>query len=268
MTGTYNTASGTGAFYSNTTGFGNTASGAYALYLNTTGSYNTASGSGVLYYNTTGYNNTASGYYALLYNTTGNSNTANGYSALVSNTTGTGNTAIGEYAGAQTTGNNNTYIGYNVQGVAGESNVIRIGPGGGGTYIGGIYGATSASGSAVYVNSSGKLGTTTSSRRFKEDIQDMGDLTDGLMRLRPVTFHYKPEYAEGSRLRQYGLIAEEVSAVYPDLVSYNDKGEMNSVYYQFVNAMLLNEVQKQHRKIEALEERLERLEKLLGGNNL
>jgi hypothetical protein len=281
-TGNYNTASGSLALYSNTTGIANTASGSYALYSNTTGNYNTASGLSALFSNTAGYRNTASGSLALYSNTTGNYNTASGYPALYSNTTGyantasgsfalysntTGNrnTAIGYSAGLnQTTGFNNIYVGYNVTGTAGESNVIRIGSGSTATYIAGISGATSSGGVAVYVNSSGRLGTVTSSRRFKEEIQDMGDVTDNLMKLRPVTFYYKPEYANGPRLLQYGLIAEEVAEVYPDLVQYSETGEPNTVYYQFVNAMLLNEVQKQHKKIEALEGELAAIKAKLG----
>lgn len=142
-----------------------------------------------------------------------------------------------------------------MSGVAGESYVTRIGNQGTqtSTYIAGIYGATASGGTAVYVNSAGQLGTATSSRRFKEDIQDMADATDGLMKLRPATFHYKKEYDDGSHLLQYGLVAEEVAEVYPGLVNYGRDGKVNTVYYQFVNAMLLNEVQKQHRKMEAQE---------------
>jgi len=111
-------------------------------------------------------------------------------------------------------------------------------------FIAGISGATSGSGVAVYVNASGQLGTTTSSLRFKTDIQDMGDASSGLMHLRPVRFRYKPE-VDPSGLEQYGLVAEEVARAYPDLVTYDDEGRPQSVRYHFVNAMLLNEVQKQ-----------------------
>ena len=146
----------------------------------------------------------------------------------------------------------------------GESNVIRIGRSATKTFIKGIYGSTVSSDVAVYVNSYGKLGTLPSSGRFKEDIRDMGDATGGLMKLRPVTFYYKPEYTDGPRRLQYGLIAEEVAEIYPELVNYSEDNRPNTVYYQFVNAMLLNEVQKQHRRIEDLEERLAQLEALSG----
>jgi hypothetical protein len=213
----------------------------------------------------TGKYNTATGAYALHSNTTGQQNTASGNGALFLNTTGNSNTAIGVNAGYnQTNGSNNIYIGNGLIGVAGESNVIRIGRGATKTYIKGIYGSTVSSDVAVYINSLGKLGTLPSSQRFKEDIRDMGDATAGLMKLRPVTFYYKPEYTDGPRRLQYGLIAEEVAEIYPELVNYSEDNRPNTVYYQFVNAMLLNEVQKQHRKIEDLEARLARLEALSG----
>lgn len=280
-TGNYNTASGGFALYSNTTGSENTASGSLALQSNTEGYDNTASGMFALFSNTIGVSNTASGSYALFSNTEGFYNTASGDSALTNNTIGISNTASGSWALGQSTGdfntavgdsagyglqsgNNNIYIGANVQtDPVTESDTIRIGNGSTSTYIAGIYGKSSTSGSAVYVNSDGKLGNTLSSRRYKEEIQDMGEATNGLMKLRPVSFFYKPEYADGPRLRQYGLIAEEVAEVYPDLVLYNKNGEPDTVYYQFVNAMLLNEVQKQQLKIKGLEERLDRLEALL-----
>ena len=263
-TGSENTASGSLALQSNTEGYDNTAGGVFALFSNTIGVSNTASGSYALYSNTEGYYNTASGDSALTDNTIGNSNTASGSWAL-GQSTGDFNTAVGDSAGfGLLSGNNNIYIGAYVQtDTVTESDTIRIGNGSTSTYIAGIYGKSSTSGSAVYVNSGGKLGTTLSSRRYKEEIQDMGDATSGLMKLRPVSFFYKPEYADGPRLRQYGLIAEEVAEVYPDLVLYNANGEPDTVYYQFVNAMLLNEVQKQQLKIKGLEERLDRLEALL-----
>jgi hypothetical protein len=275
-TGTANTASGFQALYSNTTGWENTASGYNALFRNTTGYQNTASGSsalfsssiglwntadgaGALQSNTTGSSNTASGYDALQANTTGSQNTASGSSALFSNTTGSSNTALGFLAGYYSngafTGSNNIYIGENVSpAAAGESNVIRIGNNQTATYIAGISGH-GGGGNAVYVASNGQLGTVASSRRYKDDIEDMGDASSGLMKLRPVAFHYKPEYANGPRTLQYGLIAEDVAEVYPDLVQYDPKtGQPQTVYYHLVNAMLLNEVQKQQREISALKE--------------
>ncbi len=268
-----NTAVGYKALYLNQPpsidhGVRNTALGSQALYSNTTGFYNTASGYNALYPNQTGGNNTAMGYGSLWgnNNTAGNGNSGFGAATLYSITTGDYNTAIGHRAGYNlTTGSNNTYIGYDVVGLAGESNVVRIGNDATDTtYIAGIYESGVGNGFAVYVNANGQLGTLISSRRFKESIQDMGHATDKLMKLRPVTFYYKPEYASGPRLMQYGLIAEEVAEVYPDLVAYDNTGEPYTVYYQFINAMLLNEMQKQHKKIADLEERLARLEALVG----
>jgi len=274
-TGSWNTASGYHALYANTTGYANTTSGSWALNFNTTGYDNTASGYQALYSNTTGGQNTASGAGALTYNTIGYNNTASGAGALYSNTTGNNNTAIGSQAGLiwdsngnpiDFTGSDNIYIGYNVgPGSAGESYTIKIGndqwlQGSTGstyqTFIAGISGATVV-GSAVYVNNSGQLGTLASSSRYKDDIEDMGDSSSGLMKLRPVTFHYKPEYAAEPRTVQYGLIAEEVAEVYPDLVQHDPKtGQPQTVYYHLVNAMLLNEVQKQQKRINALEEQV------------
>ncbi len=256
-TGYYNTASGTGTLYSNTDGYDNTASGEAALYSNTAGIYNTASGVQALYSNTTGNYNTASGIGALYSNTIGNYNTASGEAALYSNTTGNGNTALGTGSGFSTsefTGNYNIYVGYNVQAASStESETIRIGSGQTETFVAGISGAT-VTGSAVYVDpNTGQLGTVTSSRQYKKDIEDMGDASSELMKLRPVTFHYKPEYTQGPRSLQYGLIAEEVAEVYPDLVQYDPKtGQPQTVYYHLVNAMLLNEVQKQQKELSAL----------------
>jgi hypothetical protein len=265
------------------TGGGNTALGADAMNSNTTGFSNTAMGDGALVHNTTGARNTVMGKYALQTNTIGNDNTAVGLSALDANTTASGNTAVGEAASqvnqtgfgntavgssallwntgsnnigvgagagsGLSTGNNNIDIGNG--GVAAEANTIRIGGAGTqtATYIAGINGATSSSGVAVFVNSSGQLGTTTSSARFKDDIQDMSDSTSALMRLRPVRFRYKKDI-DPSGLEQYGLVAEEVAKVYPTLVVYDDNGKPQTVRYHFVNAMLLNEVQKQARQIE------------------
>jgi len=277
--GNENTANGVLTLYNNVTGSYNTASGISSLYYNTTGNSNTASGKSSLYYNTTGSDNTASGISSLYYNTTGNSNTAIGIGALSSNTTGNNNIAIGAGAASTlTTGDGNIYIGTETNGVSNESNVISIGgriilgretsTGYGRTRIHGIYNAgfDANTGKPVYVDNWGRLGTasiTISSLRFKEDIQDMGDATDNLMKLRPVVFHYKPEYDNGTRLLQYGLIAEEVAEVYPGLVQYDEAGKPNSVYYNFVNAMLLNEVQKQHGTIEEQKERIRGLEEKL-----
>jgi hypothetical protein len=267
-TGSYNTASGSAALYVNTIGNYNTASGYLALCRNTIGSFNTASGSEALEFNTTGNNNTASGYAALYNNTIGIRNTASGYVALYNNTIGNYNTASGNAALYNTTGSNNIGIGftagYNLttggqnidignSGVAAESNTIRIGTSGTQTsaYIAGIYGATSSGGVAVYVNSAGQLGTATSSLRYKDDIADMGSASDVLMKLRPVSFYYKVDSKLEHRPLQYGLVAEEVNKIAPQLVANNAKGEPETVYYQFLAPMLLNAYQKQEHTIQA-----------------
>jgi hypothetical protein len=272
-TGSLNTAFGSGALDNNTTAYYNTAVGWAALGSNTTGSSNTAVGNSSMGHNTTGsFNtalgqealetfdgadaNTAVGQRALVVDTSGGSNTAIGRNALSFNTTGSANIAVGAGAGQGiVAGSNNVDVGNAAPGD--ESGIIRIGTAGTHTaaFIAGIDGATSASGIAVLVNASGALGTTTSSLRFKEDVEEMGEASGDLMRLRPVTFHYKPAYDDGSHLLQYGLIAEEVANVYPELVQYDRDGRPQAVRYHFVNAMLLNEVQKQHREIEALRSR-------------
>jgi hypothetical protein len=278
MTGIYNTATGTLALSSNTTGSDNTASGVYALRNNTTGSENTATGLDALFFNTTGWWNTSTGSNALNLNTTGNSNTAIGAWAL-GNNKADGNVALGYQAGLNaTTGSNNIYLGANVFGVAGESSTMYLGRVGTQTrtFIAGVRSITTGAADAVTVmiDSQGQLGTVNSSRRYKEDIQDMGDASSGLMKLRPVTFRYAQPYADGRQPIDYGLIAEEVEAVYPDLVVHLADGQVETVQYQKINAMLLNEVQKQHRaleeqrvhmeaqhaEIERLKARLERLE--------
>jgi len=235
MTGTYNTASGAGVLGANTIGNRNTASGNLALTSNTTGYYNTASGTGALYYNTTGFNNTASGGYALQNNMNGNYNIAVGYSAGINLTTGSYNIDIGN------------------AGVVAEGNTIRIGDSNQmRTYIAAIRGVTTGVANAipVLIDSAGQLGTASSSRRFKDDIADMSEASSALMKLRPVTFHYKSDQNPKGRTLQYGLIAEEVADVYPGLVAHSADGKIETVMYQFLPAMLLNEVQKQQRTIE------------------
>ena len=231
-------------------GSNNTASGYGALVLNTSGFYNTASGYHALVLNTTGYNNTASGHQALNNNTTGYSNTANGYQALYYNVTGSNNIAVGDGAGFSLTMDNNIDIGNG--GVAGEAGIIRIGIAGTQTkaFIAGISGATSSGGVAVFVNASGQLGTVTSSRRFKQNIAAMNAASEAILSLRPVTFQYKAEI-DPKGIPQFGLIAEEVNAINPDLVVRDDKGEIHTVRYEQVNAMLLNEFLKDHRRAEA-----------------
>jgi hypothetical protein len=265
-TGFGNTAVGSGALYSNATGIDNAASGAAALQSNTTGSFNTASGYRALLSNTTGRGNTASGYGALLSNTTGIENTATGNFALFLGTTGSNNIALGYQAGYNlTTGSNNIYIGSQGDSSGVESNVTYLGTQGTQTttYIAGIYNTTTGASGAlpVVVDSNGQLGTTSSSRTVKRDIEDMGDTTGTLMSLRPVTFRYKL-YGPDSPL-QYGLVAEEVAEVAPELVARNKDGKIETVFYDKVNAMLLNQVQTLQRLADAQNEAIRRLESRL-----
>lgn len=290
--GSENTAVGSDTLSANTNGNSNTAVGAFALISNTTGQVNTAVGSGALPSNTSGVANSGFGVNALNSTTTGGHNTGLGYQALFANVLGSNNTGVGanalgnatgsnniglgRLAGTNiTSGTNNIHIGNNAPG--NESNTIRIGNTQTATYVAGVNGATASSGVQVFVDAAGKLGTVTSSKRFKEHVRDMGEASDALMLLRPVTFHYKAPYDDGSRLLQYGLIAEEVAKVAPDLVQYDLTGNPFTVRYHALNAMLLNELQKQHAKveeqaaelarqkaqIEEQEARLQRLEALL-----
>jgi hypothetical protein len=255
-----NTAIGAGALLSNTTGDSNTANGALALLFNTTGIHNVAVGTNALNANTTGsfntaigadalinsvgQENTAVGATALMSNTTGLDNVAVGVGALHDNTTGINNIAVGLSAGFnQTTGSNNIYIGGGPNGVAGESNAC---------YIASIFGRTSADGVAVFINSDHKLGTVTSSKRFKKDIRPMDSASRELFALKPVSFHYNEDIDAAGRT-QFGLVAEDVEKVNPDLVVRDKEGKPYSVRYDQVNAMLLNEFLKEHRKVEQLE---------------
>jgi hypothetical protein len=239
-TGRDNTATGVNALDSNTIGTFNTANGRSALLLNTTGSDNTAIGGAALYSNTTGRDNTAVGIAALNRND-GSNNTATGLDALWQNTTGSGNVALGFHAGNnQTTGSNNIYIGSNILGVAGENNAC---------YIGSIFGQTSVNGVPVLINSSNQLGTTTSSKRFKEDIKPMNEASEALLALKPVAFRYKKEIDQAGT-SQFGLVAEDVEKVNPDLVVRDKEGKPYSVRYDQVNAMLLNEFLKEHRTVQ------------------
>ena len=275
-----NSAFGYSALYSNTTGFQNSAFGANALGSNMTGQDNAAFGYNALYHNTspgnsafgsqalvsntTGFSNTASGDGALESNTTGNNNSAFGVDALVSLVSGTGDIALGQFAGSNLNAGENYDIDIGNSGVAGESNTIRIGTAGNqsATYIAGVNGVTIGSASEVFISSAGQLGTILSSRRYKQDIADLGAESDVLMKLRPVAFYYKPEL-DSTHTRQYGLVAEEVAQIAPSLVIFDDQGKPQTVRYHFVNAMLLNEVQKQRRLIEAQDEKIERLSRAL-----
>ncbi len=257
-TGERNTATGRAALTFNTTGNNDTADGHDALFSNTTGIWNTATGSFALFSNTSANDNTAIGYFALFGNTTGNTNTANGTNALLNNTTGNENIALGNLAGSNlTTGDNNIDVGN--QGVAAEANTIRIGTVGTqtATYIAGISG-TAISGIPVKINSSGQLGVPPSSARFKQDIQAMGEASDAILALRPVTFRYK-HAIDPEGIPQFGLVAEQVEKVNPDLVARDDQGKPYTVRYEAVNAMLLNEFLKEHRKVQEQEKRIDAL---------
>ena len=257
--GAYNTANGGAALYDNTTGSANTANGHNALYDTTTGNSNTATGDLALFGNTTGSSNVATGAFALPNNTSGDGNTAVGVSALESNTTGTGNIALGSNAGHRITGNNNIAIGND--GFAGADNSIVIGNvTHTDCHIAGIYNSVLLAGESVVVASDGKLGYLPSSARFKRDIEPMGTTSTTVLALKPVTFHYKDD---NTNALQFGLVAEEVAKVNPDLVVRNDKGELNTVRYEAVNAMLLNEFLKEHRKVQAEEGKVAHLEAIV-----
>src|SRR6266550_2231109 len=250
-TGEANTANGARALASNTIGHDNTANGFQALYLNTTGNYNIAIGSDALHDNTTGRGNTAIGEVALQQNTIGSSNSAFGEHALYLNTTGTFNIALGVGAGRNlTTGSHNIDIG-NV-GVAGESDTIRIGNANQtNTYITGISGASVAGGVTVIVDAQGHLGTMISSERFKDQIKAMDKASEAIFALKPVTFRYKHKL-DPEGIPQFGLVAEEVEKVNPDLIARDEQGKPYLVRYEAVNAMLLNEFLKEHRKVQEL----------------
>ncbi len=259
-TGDTNTATGAGALLSNTIGVDNTANGAFALLNNAGGAGNTATGSSTLNRNTTGGGNTANGAQALQSNTSGGINTAIGYQALRINTTGGTNTVIGADALANnTTGNDNIALGWEAGStVTTANNVICIGVAGNNVdnscYIGNIFNSTSSGGIAVFVNSNGRLGTMTSSARFKEDINPMNHASDALYALKPITFRYKKQVdLEGTSAMQFGLVAEDAEKVSPDLVVRDKEGKPYSVRYDQVNAMLLNEFLKEHKKVEKLE---------------
>jgi len=248
-TGAGNTALGYDALESNTAADNNTALGWTALQNNTSGQSNMAAGTAALQVNTSGLQNTANGAWALNHNTTGNYNLADGAYSLTANTTGSNNIALGQGAGANlTTGNNNIDIG-NV-GLASEANTIRIGTKitHKATYIAGVSGAT-VIGTVVVVSSSGRLGIATSSARFKDGIQPMDKASEAILALQPVTFRYKHEL-DPDGIPQFGLVAEQVEKVSPDLVARDEQGKPYTVRYEAVNAMLLNEFLKEHRKVE------------------
>jgi endosialidase-like protein len=220
--------------------------------------------------NTTGNDNTATGFAALNRNTTGALNTATGVGSLASST-GDLNVALGFGAGANlATGNNNIDVG-NI-GVSAEDNVIRVGaqvavtdpfgvlhPAHTATYIAGIRDADAAGGDAVFVTTDGKLGTISvpSAARFKDEIRPMDKTSEAILALKPVTFRYKKEL-DPNRVPQFGLVAEEVEKTAPDLVKRDRDGKLQTVRYDAVNAMLLNEFLKEHRKVEQMETTIKR----------
>ena len=246
VTGSENTATGYAALFFNR-GSGNTANGIGVLHSNATGTNNTANGQRALYDNLSGSKNTANGSGALGNNTMGNNNTADGFQALVNNTTGSFNIALGNAAGS---------------GVSTADDVICIGAVGADVshscYIGNIFNQPSPSGLAVFVNSDGKLGTIMSSRRFKEDVKPMDKASEAILALQPVTFRYKKEF-DPTRTAQFGLVAEDVAKVNPDLVVRDKEGKPYSVRYDQVNAMLLNEFLKERKKVEDQQETIAQL---------
>jgi hypothetical protein len=266
-TGNQNTAVGDSALSANTTGLGNTAMGEIALRENTIGNFNTATGNVTLSQNTTGLNNTAMGSGALSSNTTGSNNTVIGSEALLFSITGSNNVAIGAQAGQNVAAGNSNNVHISSLGSAADGGTVRIGSLGVQTafFVAGVRGTTTASNDAipVMIDSAGQLGTVSSSRRFKENIEDMGSASQNLMRLRPVTYRYKQPFADGSKPIQYGLIAEEVAEVYPDLVAHSADGQIETVKYQVLDSMLLNEVQRQQAEVRRLEDRLVKLEAAL-----
>ena len=281
--GLQNTAVGTAALLFNTTGSNNTALGVLALENNDSGGTNTAVGFRALESNTEGDLNTGVGGSALANNTAGAQNTALGFTALFLNTTGSHNTAVGQNAGRFITGDGNTALGDQAgRNITSGTNNICIGRDAGfgftttdssiaiglagengpspRCYIGNIRGVTvaNADGINVIVDSDGQLGTSNSSRRFKKDIKPMEQASEVILALKPVTFHYKDaDTKKAGDTPQLVLIAEDVAEVNPDLVVYEDHGQPLSVRYEAVNAMLLNEFLKEHKKGEEQDRKLE-----------
>jgi hypothetical protein len=254
-----NTAVGSGALFNNTIGGFNTANGFIALSNNTDGNDNTATGAAALFQNTAGNDNTANGLNALNNNTEGDANTAIGRDALFANTVGDNNTALGAFAGSSLAGNSNNNIDIGNTGVAFESDTIRVGSElQTRIFIAAIRGVTTGVADAVNVviDSNGQLGTMSSSRRFKKEIKPMDETSDAILALKPVTFHYK---SDPRNTPQFGLVAEDVAKVNPDLVVRDKNGDMYTVRYDAVNAMLLNEFLKEHRKVEQMEKQIEAL---------
>lgn len=269
-TGNINTATGSQSLLNNTTGTANTADGGQALYNNGVGNENTAAGYLALFSNTTGNGNVSQGVHTLFSNTSGNVNAAVGTQALSNNSTGSFNTALGSQAlNANTTGDLNIAVGFSAgsnlttginnidignQGTSGESGTIRIGTSGNqaATFIAGINGTVVPTGVPVVVDANGQLGITVSSEKSKEAIKPMEKTSEAIYSLQPVTFRYQHRLdAKGTP--QFGLVAEEVAKVSPDLVARDAEGKIYTVRYDAVNAMLLNEFLKEHRQVKELE---------------
>ncbi|HEX3231964.1 MAG TPA: tail fiber domain-containing protein [Pyrinomonadaceae bacterium] len=254
-----NTVLGEDALLSLSTGTENVALGYHALQGTTTGLNNTATGHSSLSANTVGFNNTANGWHSLQI-TTGNQNTGVGCDALVNNTTGSNNIAVGFRAGVNlTNGSNNIDIGSN--GVVGESNTIRIGNTGAqsAAFVAGIRGVAIAAAQPVGVNTAGQLGVRASSARFKEAISSMDKASEAILALHPVSFRYQKSL-DPKGVPQFGLVAEEVAKVNPDLVVPDEEGKPFSVRYEEVSVMLLNEFLKEHRKVETQDKKVQQLE--------
>lgn len=250
-TGNANTATGRGALFANTTANANVATGFLSMHLNTVGYSNTAIGNRSLYSNIDGYNNTVSGFQALSSNVDGHDNTVIGAWARANGNSGSGNLILGAFAGINDNGvgSNNIIVAHT--GVPDDNDTTRIGEFQTRTFIAGIQGVTTDSNDAVgvVIDSNGQLGTISSSRRYKEDINDMGSSSDRLLQLHPVTFRYKDAYTNGEQPLDYGLIAEEVAEVFPELVVFNDKNQPETVKYRLLSSLLLNELQKQHSRL-------------------
>jgi hypothetical protein len=263
-TGMENTATGTDALVHNDSGGFNTAIGAFAMFNNIDGGVNIAVGRHALFANIDGNSNTAIGVSALEDNVSGFQNAAVGGAALESNIDGQNNIAVGQAAlSNNTSGSNNIGIGFfGGLAVTDSDNVICIGTQGlnmsNSCFIGQIFGATATGGSAVFIDANNKLGTVTSSKRFKEEIRPMNESSEALFKLKPITFRYKEEI-DPSHISQFGLVAEDVERVNPDLVVRDKEGKPYSVRYDQVNAMLLNEFLKEHRTVKGQQKEIDAL---------
>jgi hypothetical protein len=296
--GSYNTATGVNALWHNTTGNDNTATGVNSLWANTSGNANTAIGRGALTSNTTAGANVATGFLSMHLNTTGSNNTSIGASSMEMNEIGVENTAVGQSALLTGTGSRNTAIGasalwsisggernialgwqagydivdggFNIaignRGNAADSNTIRVGNANHQrAFVAGIEGVMTGIPDAVTVliDSNGQLGTVNSSARYKQDISAMGDASERLLSLTPVTFHYKQAYANGEKPVEYGLIAEQVAQVFPELVVFDEDNQPRTVKYRLLSTLLLNELQKQDRQLLSLTGQVAELNELV-----